>query len=387
MSRGGANWVFTLNNPFENGVVGVLPADGTEPKEWPDVKYCVYQYEEGEKGTPHWQGYVCFTSQKRLSWVQKFCSGRAHWERRRGSHKQAKDYCTKSESRLAGPIEFGVEPAQGKRSDLAALKEAVDAGASLLDMCESHWGSMSRSYRFVSFYRCLKMQGGRDWPTVTKVFWGLPGVGKSRRAHFEYPGAYWLPKPASKLGTAWFDGYDAQEVVVVDEFYGWLQRDFMCRMCDRYPFHVQTKGGQVPFLAKVVVVTSNCHPDEWWPNCGIGAMQRRLEGELGSIEEMVDVWLPPDEVASSVGECDCDRGLSCAETLSAIKVWPREESVLDLFDAGKTMLSEDNVVAMVREHEREDNESVHPFTVQWQRSRCASMERERNNEMFGGGLH
>ena len=71
----------------------------------------------------------------------------------------------------------------------------------------------------------------RHWKTEVVVYWGPPGTGKTRRAQFEAgKDAYWLRKPISRNGALWWDGYEGQDVVVIDEFYGWIARDFMQRM-------------------------------------------------------------------------------------------------------------------------------------------------------------
>jgi len=51
---------------------------------------------------------------------------------------------------------------------------------------------------------------------------------------------------------------------VLDDFYGWLPWDFLLRLLDRYPLLVETKGGQVQFVAKTVVITSNKPYLEWY---------------------------------------------------------------------------------------------------------------------------
>ena len=78
------HWCFTLNNPGEE-----------EVPEWPvDVQYYVIGIETGASGTPHWQGYVCFTKQLRLTQLKRLMP-RAHWEVMRGTPQQAADYCKK----------------------------------------------------------------------------------------------------------------------------------------------------------------------------------------------------------------------------------------------------------------------------------------------------
>lgn len=219
------NWVFTLNNP---------PAVFSLERTFADAKYGVGQLEVGESGTRHFQGYVIFESRKSLDQVKVLLPG-AHWEVRRGSHAQAKTYCTKVDTRLVefDIQEFGIEPlGRGSRSDLVSIKEKLDDGVSEADIADEHFGSWVRYHKSFREYRNVKT-ALRNFLTRTTVYWGEPGTGKTRRA-FEEAGAdaYWLAKPN---GTRVFwDGYTGQTNVVIDEFFGWMPRDLMCRICDRY---------------------------------------------------------------------------------------------------------------------------------------------------------
>lgn len=94
----GKFWVFTINNPTEV----------TLPRQWPNVQYAIWQLEKGEEETPHLQGYVVFKSNQRLAALKKI-DATAHWEIRRGSHQQAKDYSSKEDTRQSGPYEIGDE--------------------------------------------------------------------------------------------------------------------------------------------------------------------------------------------------------------------------------------------------------------------------------------
>lgn len=88
--------MFTLNNytEEEEASVALLGA-----------QYTVYGKEVGESGTPHLQGYVYFKSQRTLESLKKRIP-RAHWEIRKGSHEQAREYCVKD-----GQVtEFGHPP-------------------------------------------------------------------------------------------------------------------------------------------------------------------------------------------------------------------------------------------------------------------------------------
>ncbi len=191
------------------------------------------------------------------------------------------------------------------------MKRKIDEGCTELQLADEHFGEWCRYYKAFERYKKLKKGNCRNWATFTEVYWGAPGLGKSRRAHHEYPDAYWLAKPRSGSSGAWWDSYDGEEVVIIDEFYGWISRDLMCRICDRYPLLVETKGGSVPLLAKKIIITSNKKPAEWWPRVGLGAMERRLSGELGQVTHMRVPWLPPvigclNEAESIMNE-NCER--------------------------------------------------------------------------------
>ena len=120
-------WMFTLNNPDVESdyIIRALP-----------YKYLIYSYEIASTGTVHIQGYVSFQSAKKLSFMTKHLPG-AHFEIRRGSHQQAKNYCRKTEdvTFLDGPYEFGddsdIPNRGGTRTDLDDIKKAIDEGAKI----------------------------------------------------------------------------------------------------------------------------------------------------------------------------------------------------------------------------------------------------------------
>jgi len=273
------NWCFTINNPENNEI----------PEAWKEVaRYCVWQREKGAEGTEHLQGYVSLLTNKRLVGMKKL-NATAHWEMRKGTHEQAKAYCTKEDTRVAGPWEFGEAPVnQGKRNDLGEVKQLLDEGKTVMQVAETQFASVMRYQKNLCWYAANKTAKNRQWPTFTTVLWGEPGVGKTRRVMEEAgPDAYWMPK-AMGGGTVFFDGYEGQEDVVIDEFYGWLPYDLLCRMLDRYPLLVDTKGSRTSFYPKRVWITSNKEPNLWYPKMPFegSALQRRLTGELGVIIEV-----------------------------------------------------------------------------------------------------
>lgn len=86
-----------------------------------------------------------------------------------------------------------------------------------------------------------------------------------------YPNAYW------KQRSQWWDNYNGEAVVVLDEFYGWLPYDTLLRLCDRYPLLVESKGGQIQFSATTLIITTNKRPDKWYNNVYYPAFVRRVD--------------------------------------------------------------------------------------------------------------
>jgi len=81
------------------------------------VKYCVYQLEVGAEGTEHFQGYMELSGKHSYKQLHSITGlERAHFETRRGSGPQAITYCTKVDTRVAGPYHFGEPKEQGEVS-------------------------------------------------------------------------------------------------------------------------------------------------------------------------------------------------------------------------------------------------------------------------------
>lgn len=296
-------WCFTQNNPREEDV---------PPNVWPDVEFVIWQHERGERGTEHLQGYVVFVGKKRIKWIKDNCCARAHWEPRNGSHEQAKAYCSKEESRIAGeghgPWTYGnddsVPKTKGARTDLKRVFDKLNEGAKEADIMNDPdlFPVWARYYRAIERFE-LMSERKRNWITFTQVYWGVSGCGKTRRAHYEAglkedgtPGEpyYVLRKPANS--AVYWDGYKGEKHIIIDEFYGWIPRTMMQVICDRYPAIIDTKGGARNFVATKIWITSNEPPEQWWSNVGLGAMERRLQGDHGNVVHMTQPWAPPGEV-------------------------------------------------------------------------------------------
>lgn len=80
--------------------------------------------------------------------------------------------------------------------------------------------------------------------------------------------------------------------MVLDEYYGWLRRDFLQRLIDRTPLRVELKGSSIPFTGRTVIFTSNVDPPRWYKHAGLGALERRLAEPIGAVVYVGDARYP-----------------------------------------------------------------------------------------------
>lgn len=123
----GKYWVFTINNP-EDRFRGELFLDYIKNVENGRITSCMYQTEKGEKGTEHLQGFLVASPKVRLSWLKKNVHPYAHFEIMRGKISDSIAYCSKSETKIDGPYEYGVDQyriGQGKRNDIIEIQQMI----------------------------------------------------------------------------------------------------------------------------------------------------------------------------------------------------------------------------------------------------------------------
>lgn len=255
------DWCFTINN---------LPYLGTNPisqdpecyehPKWNASKmaYMKYSLERGSGGTIHWQGFLVFKRSQRLSYAKK-CLPRAHFEMRKGTREQADNYCDKDDTRLKGPYVNGACKIQGQRTDLQAMKELIDNGASEIVVAEANFSCWANNYKAFNRYAMLKRKRQCFEKQVIWLF-GETGTGKSRKAYEMAPDAFW-----KQPGTKWWDGYDGEEDIILDDFrIEHFKISTLLRLFDRYPLSVECKGSSVPFLAKRIIITAPVRPQQMW---------------------------------------------------------------------------------------------------------------------------
>lgn len=283
------NFIFTANN-YTDATVAKLKA-----LPWHRL---VAAHEVGESGTPHLQGYVNLKSAKTLPAVVKAAPG-CHWTVC-NSPQKAEEYCRKGEQSHAqwdadgtAGEDYGVglvmildegEPsAQGKRTDLQDVIAAVAAGKRKLDIAQEMGATYIRYSKGIeAYYAALDKPRDRNIPMTVIVHYGPTGSGKTWLAMEKYPDLFKYSLSAS----AWFDGYERQDVALFDEYRGQLPFGHLLQLLDVYPLKVQVKGSFREWVPETIIITSPVHPALWYDIETLA--KKKNEGGLNQLQRRID---------------------------------------------------------------------------------------------------
>jgi len=270
------DYCFTLNNYTDAHIQALEDLD---------CVYIVYGKEVGESGTPHLQGYVRWASPRTFNATKTAMPDGTHIERKKGTCKQAIDYCKKD-----GDVYERGDPPMTQEEKGAANKrryaEALDAAKEgrFDDIPEDLYTRHYQTYKKIREDYLPKPQDLDELENEWR--YGPTGTGKSRSAHEMYPNAY-----IKKADTIWWDGYNGEDVVIIDDFDKYhVKLGYQLKIwLDHYKFQAERKGGSSYIRPKKIIITSNYHPrDIWDDEKTLNPVLRRVTlvpyGEIGSMD-------------------------------------------------------------------------------------------------------
>lgn len=362
-------WLFTINNP--------TPEEKPTAEGFPELKRLVYQLERGAEGTPHYQGFMELTRKMRATALHKIpWLRRAHFEIKKGRDRTPRamyKYCTKEVTRVDGPWMIGdwsdLE-SQKKSSLLDSACADILAGKKLKKIARELPSTWCRYHKgLISLHNELAKDDIPIWrPVEVLVLHGETHLGKSRYA-IDLAIAYTGDKDdfyvldASNNSTTWFDGYEGQSVLIIDDFGGYIKYRHLLRILDGYKVRLEIKGGFVWASYSKVIITTNLLPDEWYKKAGefhdLSPLFRRVR-QIVTVDQVL--YDDMKAVMLSNGNRFTHRGCSL-EKLEEIKArWieegraKREPEVLDLTVPAPMPLINDTECPTIRELANEPTE-------------------------------
>lgn len=259
----GRRFVFTINNYHEDDV--------TWFKTQTEHNMLVAAEEVGEEGTAHIQGAMAWTTRARFLQVQAWWNERYEganqsckiWVRNmKGSVKQSQQYCSKE-----GKVIISYNKLQqGDRQDLKDLWEDIQQGKrwkGLIDDDE-HRHTAARYHKFTDKAIALADESKADPNRTVRVMviYGESGLGKSGGPQKAFGKD--LFQPIVGANTVWFEMYNGETVLMIDDFYGGIKYSYLMQLLDRGKLNVEMKGSSACAQWTKVIITSNVHPAEWY---------------------------------------------------------------------------------------------------------------------------
>lgn len=242
-------YCMTFNN-YVDGTVERLRAQASTI-----FKYFICGKEVGEQGTPHLQIYgetiartTIIALKGKLIQIDPDLN-RIHIEIAMGNAQQNIIYCSKE----GDFFEIGDRPSKnGEKSCVKAASELIMEGAPMSEVINAYPHIYVQYGSGLTRLMC-NVHSKRNFMTIGFWLYGKTGAGKSKWAAQNFPEAYWKPSL-----DKWFDGYMMENVVIIDDYRATqdLSFEYLLRLVDRYPLMVQTKGAFVPFVPKILIITS-----------------------------------------------------------------------------------------------------------------------------------
>jgi hypothetical protein len=179
--------------------------------------------------------------------------------------------------------------------------EEAKSCQSYSDIVETHTKVCAKYHSFAKEYLSIrKFRNIPRWRKVTTtVYWGWTGLGKTRKVYFEHPDVYKLD-PCGDGGKVWWCGYDGEDTILIDDFYGWIEIGMLLNILDGYPLRLNIKNGRGYAAWTKVCMTSNMPPHGWYSsvaNTGeiiTSAQRAALNRRLTNVINVTENWFPPE---------------------------------------------------------------------------------------------
>lgn len=260
------------------------------------INYAIWQVEISPSTDRfHVQGYIEFNNTVRPSFIRKlFKQGNKMWfqNRMQESREIAVAYCSKEDTRVAGPFQIGnyeaTDISQGQRSDVRNVATIINEGGSLNDILQHDPNALMRMPNGIR--TAMGVVAARDAPKQRDikvvVLFGKPGSGKTSGVlGNEAEPIYTIESGMLQSGGSnlWWDGYTGENTVLFDDYHNWFDISELLKYLDRYTVRCQQKGSSILAHYGKMFITSNTPPWMWKNRTSkpiahlhMGALHRRI---------------------------------------------------------------------------------------------------------------
>lgn len=242
-----------------------------------------------ETNKQHWHGIAVFEDSKRGSAVAKLFGNtrNVHIGTVRNMERADK-YLMEHEELVLEHSEpvvakknlAGKEVTQGGRTDLYQIYDELKQEKTMYQILDAHPATFIRMGRHIAFAKAFldKERRFEDRKIKVLVLIGEPGSGKTRGVLEHYGRRNVYKFVDTGVATAWFDGYDGEKVLLLDDFYGGIKYNYLLNLLDRYALRLDVKGSTTYAAWETVVITSNAEINTWYTSVPHTiALERRID--------------------------------------------------------------------------------------------------------------
>lgn len=278
-------------------------------------KYSIFQYEKGESGTPHFQGFIIFKIAKRFS-TMKLYFPFGHFEKCRGSSAENREYCSKSETKISGPYEDGEFAEERARTDISEFINLVQAGATKKELAKlsSHLYLKERNKIEQIYADTFEDFRCRCRDVDVTYIYGDSGVGKSTyiRRKIGLKNSFFV----HEYDHSMFTNYDYEDNLILDEFDGSIKLQKLNQLLDVMPIEMRGLNCLKYGVYHHVYIISNYKPTELYSEIKnnqpkiFQSFMRRLHRILYVDENGIERVERDTEWEPCINEIDLEQGLT-----------------------------------------------------------------------------
>ena len=273
-------WLLTINNPIDYGFTREEII--VRCKMFMPEYFCMAD-EIATTGTPHSHIFIYSKAPLRFSTLKKRFEG-AHIEKAYGSPIENRAYVAKegkwadeekAETKVEGSFyEWGTLPEKEDRgSKLESLVQNISSGMRTIDIVKEN-PSFALKTRDVETLRQMMMieQNGLVFRKLSVIYiWGKTGVGKTKSIYEENDIRSIYRVTNYRNNQVLFDGYDGEEVLVLEEYHSNIPIGELLNYLDCYPLKLLARYNDRPAMYTKVYITSNISLDQQYID-----VQRRM---------------------------------------------------------------------------------------------------------------
>ncbi len=204
----------------------------------------------------HYQGWIQFKNKKRIGGVKKILSSnQIHLESCRGNEYDNDKYCMKENDFKT----WGKFISQGYRTDLEIVTKIIKNDGNMSEIADQIPSMVLRySHGLKELIRIEQKKKSKKFRKIqTFIHYGDTGTGKTRCAVESTEDHYLI----SGDSLNWFDGYEGESTLIIDEYNNNVPIDKMLRLLDGYQYRLPIKGGFTYARWTTIHITTNLDKD------------------------------------------------------------------------------------------------------------------------------